>query len=88
MKMAGIFPVIFFAAGRVSLRRLPRQEPAAAKTAGPAKQRSADFFTIFIDAIFTSLFEPLFTKVFDVIGASQRILACIPRAPPINSPAT
>jgi hypothetical protein len=27
------------------------------------------FFTIFVDAIFTTLFERLFTNAFDVIGA-------------------
>jgi hypothetical protein len=29
------------------------------------------FFIIFVDRIFTTLFECLFTNVFDVIGASQ-----------------
>jgi hypothetical protein len=28
------------------------------------------FFIIFVDAIFTTSFERLFTKVFDVIGAN------------------
>jgi hypothetical protein len=28
------------------------------------------FFIIFVDAIFTTLFERLFTKAFDVIGAT------------------
>jgi hypothetical protein len=30
-------------------------------------------FIIFVDAIFTTLFERLFTKVFDVIGANPAI---------------
>jgi hypothetical protein len=29
-----------------------------------------NFFIIFVDAIFTTLFERLFTKVFDVTGAN------------------
>jgi hypothetical protein len=28
------------------------------------------FFIKFVDALFTTLFEPLFTKAFDVIGES------------------
>ena len=47
-----------------------------------------NFFIIFVDAIFTTLFEPLFTKVFDVTDASEMILACAARATPINSLAT
>jgi hypothetical protein len=33
-------------------------------------------FIIFIDAIFTTLFEPLFTKVFDVIRQTPA-MACV-----------
>jgi hypothetical protein len=37
------------------------------------------FFIIFVDAIFTTLFERLFTKVFDVTGAYQAS-SCLYRA--------
>ncbi|QWG12132.1 hypothetical protein KMZ29_20775 [Bradyrhizobium sediminis] len=37
------------------------------------------FFTIFVDAIFTTLFERLFTKVFDVIAQTAAI-SCMYRA--------
>jgi hypothetical protein len=37
------------------------------------------FFSVFVDWIFTTLFEPLFTKLFDVIGANAAI-ACLYRA--------
>jgi hypothetical protein len=36
-------------------------------------------FAIFVDAIFTTLFERLFTNVFDVMAQSQAI-ACLYRA--------
>jgi hypothetical protein len=36
------------------------------------------FFIIFVDAIFTTLFEPLFTKVFDRRGANAAN-ACVYR---------
>jgi hypothetical protein len=36
-------------------------------------------FIIFVDAIFTTLFEPPFTNVFDVTGAKPAI-ACLCRA--------
>jgi hypothetical protein len=36
-------------------------------------------FIIFVDAIFTSLFERPFTKVFDVTGANPRF-SCVYRA--------
>jgi hypothetical protein len=46
-------------------------------------------FSIFVDAIFTTFIARLFTKVFDAQTAKpQRFLACIPRATPINPPAT
>jgi hypothetical protein len=32
--------------------------------------REQFFFIIFVDAIFTTLFEPLFTKLFEVTGAN------------------
>jgi len=38
-----------------------------------------NFFIIFVDAIFTTLFEPLFTNVFDVIGQTQAF-PCLYRA--------
>jgi len=37
------------------------------------------FFTIFVDAIFTTLFERLFTKVFDVV-AQTAAFSCLYRA--------
>jgi hypothetical protein len=37
------------------------------------------FFIIFVDAIFTTLFEPLFTNVFDVIAPTQAF-PCLYRA--------
>jgi hypothetical protein len=37
------------------------------------------FFSGFVDRIFTTLFEPLFTKLFDVTGANSAI-ACLYRA--------
>jgi len=36
------------------------------------------FFIIFVDAIFTTLFEPLFTNVFDVI-AGNAVFSCLYR---------
>jgi hypothetical protein len=38
-----------------------------------------NFFIIFVDAIFTTLFEPLFTNVFDVIAQTQAF-PCLYRA--------
>jgi hypothetical protein len=46
------------------------------------------FFIIFVDRIFTTLFERLFTNVFDCEAQAQQMLACIVRATPINSLAT
>jgi hypothetical protein len=45
------------------------QDPASTKI----------FFSVFVDWIFTTLFEPLFTKLFDVIGPNSAI-ACLYRA--------
>jgi hypothetical protein len=53
-----------------------------------ARARRKIFFIIFVDAIFTTLFERLFTNVFDWEALSQQMLACIARATPINSLAT
>jgi len=39
-------------------------------------RRSKILFSIFVDAIFTSLFERLFTKLFDVMGRT-RAIACV-----------
>jgi hypothetical protein len=48
-----------------------------------ARENSAcapkNFFIIFVDAIFTTLFERLFTKLFDVNGANPRG-CCVYRA--------
>jgi hypothetical protein len=52
------------------------------------RARRKFLFIIFVDAIFTTLFERLFTKVFDWEALSQQMLACIARATPINSLAT
>jgi transcription antitermination factor NusA-like protein len=49
---------------------------------------SRNFFTIFVDAIFTTLLERLFTNAFDVIGAKSAKIACVARDTPINSLAT
>jgi hypothetical protein len=38
-----------------------------------------NFFIAFVDRMFTSLIEPLFTNVFDVVAASAAI-ACLYRA--------
>jgi hypothetical protein len=67
-------------------RLLGSPTPRARSDAGnkPAK----NFFIIFVDVIFTILFERMFTNVFDVIAQTMRILACIRRATPINSLAT
>ena len=47
------------------------------------------FFIIFVDAIFTTLFERLFTNVFDVTGANASNFLRVSRpATPINSLAT
>jgi hypothetical protein len=46
------------------------------------------FFIIFVDAIFTTLFERPFTNDFDCEAQIQQMLACIARATPINSLAT
>jgi hypothetical protein len=62
--------------------REPRSD-AGNKSAPPK-----NLFIIFVDAIFTTLFEPPFTNVFDVMAQTSRFLACISRAPPINSLAT
>ena len=47
-----------------------------------------NFFIISVDAMFTNLFEQLFTKAFEVIAKLQQVLACIAAATPINSLAT
>jgi len=53
-----------------------RTAVAAGRAANPVliratiSPRSQNFFIIFVDAIFTTLFERLFTKVFDVTGAN------------------
>jgi hypothetical protein len=44
-----------------------------------AKSRPRFLFIIFVDAIFTTLFERLFTNVFDVIGAKSAN-SCVCRA--------
>jgi hypothetical protein len=49
---------------------------------------SGGSFINFVDAIFTTLLEPLFTNAFDVIGTKQQIIACVAHATPINSLAT
>jgi hypothetical protein len=49
---------------------------------------SRNFFIIFVDAIFTTLLERLFTNAFDVIGANRQRIACVARDTPINSLAT
>jgi hypothetical protein len=46
------------------------------------------FFIIFVDRIFTTLFERPFTNDFDCEARFQQMLACIARATPINSLAT
>jgi hypothetical protein len=44
-----------------------------------AGRNRQNFFIIFVDAIFTTLFEPLFTNVFDVM-AQTSAFACLYRA--------
>jgi hypothetical protein len=45
-------------------------------------------FIIFVDAMFTTLMEPRFTKLFDWPSQTQTSLACDTPASPINSLAT
>jgi hypothetical protein len=52
------------------------------------RARRKIFFIIFVDAIFTTLFERPFTNDFDCGAQIQQMLACIARATPINSLAT
>jgi hypothetical protein len=47
-----------------------------------------NLFIIFVDAMFTTLVEPRFTKLFDGLSQTQTSLACDKRASPINSLAT
>jgi hypothetical protein len=55
----------------------------ATKQSNPVMMRSlaarANFFIIFVDLIFTTLFERPFTKVFDVPGANSAF-SCLYRA--------
>jgi hypothetical protein len=51
------------------------REPVVARGGTPAK----NLFIIFVDAIFTTLFERPFTNTFDVI-AQMRSFACLYRA--------
>ena len=51
----------------------PRNDP------GNNQHTSQKFFIIFVDAIFTTLFGRLFTKVFDVTGANPSG-SCVYRA--------
>jgi hypothetical protein len=44
---------------------------ATRNRAGTDSARHQNFFIIFVDAIFTTLFGRPFTKVFDVIGAKS-----------------
>jgi hypothetical protein len=52
------------------------------------RRTGENFFIVFVDRIFTTLFERLFTNIFDVTGASLQIFGCSARATPINSLAT
>jgi hypothetical protein len=53
----------------------------ASRNDGTGRRRAVrqNFFTIPVDAMFTTFREPLFTKAFDVI-APKRIAACVWRA--------
>ena len=56
---------------------------------GEQKSRErSKIFIIFVDAIFTTLIEPLFTSALDVIGAEKQIIACVAQVTSINSLAT
>jgi hypothetical protein len=46
------------------------------------------FFIIFVDAIFTTLVERLFTSAFDLIAAKSASDCCVARDTPVNSLAT
>jgi hypothetical protein len=87
--MAGFFRPLFLPRQAASSERdIPgksmwRRNPVVLRAG-----KLANSFTSFIDAIFTTLLEPAFTKAFYGPGADQRLLACVSRAPPINSPAT
>ncbi|MGA8900562.1 hypothetical protein [Bradyrhizobium sp.] len=45
-------------------------------------------FIIFVDAIFTTLLERLFTNALDIAAANPQSIACVARDTPINSLAT
>jgi hypothetical protein len=47
-----------------------------------------NIFIIFVDALFTTLQKPLFTKASGRFAKTQAVLACGVSASPINSPAT
>ncbi len=53
------------------------REPVMMRGTNPHARKN--FFIIFVDAIFTTLFERLFTNVFDVTGAN-RDGSCVYRA--------
>jgi hypothetical protein len=74
--MAGNFPAIFFwSRRRVKLRAHGAGSPQPVVLRG---QICMPAFTIFVDRIFTTLFERPFTKLFDVISANAAI-ACVYR---------
>jgi len=75
--MAGIFPGHFF---RRAVRRVT-EAPRLVRVARPLQPAGRGencasrpfFFIIFVDAIFTTLLERLFTNVFDVIAQTATI---------------
>ena len=62
-----------------------RDEPAMTME---LSNRENNFFIIFVDAIFTSLFTCPFTNNSMMPAQTQLILACIRGAPAVNSLAT
>jgi hypothetical protein len=82
--MAGIFRPFFLCRIAHEVTGLwPRiqaqwnRDPAAIRGTNPHARKN--FFIIFVDAIFTTLFERLFTKVFDGTDASSAN-TCVYRA--------
>jgi hypothetical protein len=53
--------------------------PTTGTRSDAAARPCKNFFIIFVDAIFTTLFEPLFTNFFDVTSANAPI-PCLYRA--------
>jgi hypothetical protein len=63
---------------RTRLRGHERCEPRSVTEENP-RLLPENFFIIFVDAIFTTLFERLFTKLFDVTSANPSG-SCVYRA--------